>query len=368
MLCPCGSGRQSDACIVHLAQTVLVLPRYFGESIRNDRWREVEKDGLGPLRGISDGIKEHELRFAGALPDFDAVPELFIASDYSGSATDKSAKYELFSFLIFPFHSAGTWEAERLEVRKRFLEGRSMSFKNLNDGRRRRALPHFLSAANKIPGILIAVAVSKSNRSLFQRGGKLDMEAPDLQPYRHWKPATFEKLLRVVHFLTFFLAGFSREDQSFVWFSDEDDIAPNATGLSELGKVWRNVVANVVPHRVPNVTIGTKKHDVPSRSITDVLAVPDLACAAWCQLLARVPAWDFINGAPTVQQAFRTATPGALEILSWFASPSHELKRLLCIIDDPQPDNKVNYMCSMPPALNAFKGAVDAEIASRAVA
>ena len=368
MLCPCGSGRQADACIVHLAQTVLVVPSYFGESIRNDRWREVEKEGLGPLRGISDGIKQHELRFAGALPDFDNLPELFIASDYSGSATDKSAKYELFSFLIFPYHNARRWQTERLEVRKRFLTDRSMSFKNLNDGMRRRALPYFLSAANHIPGILIAAAVSKSNRSLFQRGGRLDMNAPDLQPYKHWKPDTFEKLLRVVYFLTFFLAGLSKEGQSFVWYSDDDDIAPNRKRLRELGEVWRNVITHVVPHRVPNVTIGTKKDDDPSRSLTDVLAVPDLACAAWCQLLARVPAWDFINGAPSVQEAFRAATPGALEILSWFATPSQELKRLLCIIDDPQPDHKVNYMCSMPPALDAFKKSVDAEIASRAVA
>lgn len=169
-------------------------------------------------------------------------------------------------------------------------------------------------------------------------------------------------------FRPFFLAGLSKEGQSFVWYSDNDDIAPNRERLRELGEVWRNVVANVVPHRVPNITIGTKKDDEPSRSLTDILAVPDLACAAWCQLLARAPAWDFINGMPSLQEAFQSASPGVLEILTWFATPSQPLKRLLCIIDDPQPDHKVNYMCSMPPALNTFKESVDAEIATRPVA
>jgi hypothetical protein len=348
---------------------MLLLPRDFNPSPPSFAWRHVDLKGLGPLTEISQSILQHESRFGNVLPDFRGKRELFIASDYSGPQSDKASKYELFSFLIFAKSDASEWESERQRIRTELTAGRSMSFKGLGDDIRRRALPHFLEAADTIPGILITAAVSKRHQSLFQRGGQLDMHEPDLVKFMHWHRGSFEKLLRVAHFLTFYLAGLSHTGQSFFWCTDNDDIAPNIDRLRELGDIWRSIVVNLVPHLVPNLAVDTKNHDDDSRFLTDALAVSDLACGAWCQLLSQMGAMKFIHArGPEITKAAERLSIGAAQILSWFAAPSRPLKRLLCIIDEPLANNKVDYTCSIPPALDEFKRAIDANIASRIAA
>lgn len=362
MLCFCGSGREAAECFIHLAAPVLLIPRHLTPPQQTYRWRHIDRDGVGPLRDISLSINQHEYRFGSdVLPDFRHASRLFVFSDYSGSRTDKRARYEILSFLLFPIEDANSWNDDRLRLRQSLLEGRSMSFKGMNDAIRRKALPQFLAAADGIPGMLLTVAVSKEHPSLFQRQ-RLNMSEGDLQQFSHWDRDVFEKLLRVTHILAFFLSGVSHPDQSFVWYSDNDDIAANPDRTRELGGIWRAAVTNLVPHVVPSLTIGTERDDEPSRSLADLLAIPDLACGAWCQLLARVNANKFVNAEPEVSAALATLSKPALEILKWFAAPRLPLKRLLCVIDDPQPENKVGYICSIPPVLNNFIDAIDAAI------
>jgi hypothetical protein len=230
---------------------------------------------------------------------------------------------------------------------------------------KRRALPHFLGAANDIPGILITVGVSKRHPSLFRREGRIDMTEDELRPYQQWERDTFEKLLRAVHFLSFFLAGLSANDQSFMWYSDDDDIAPNSgetdrSRTLELGEIWRNVITHYVPHHVPQITIGTEKDDDPSKSLSDLLAIPDLACGAWCRLLSHVTGAEFLNAKPALTAALPALPQHVLSLLSWFAEAQHSLKRLLVVIDEPLPNGGVSYMSSAPPLLEGFKRAVEA--------
>ena len=364
MLCPCGSRRAIADCFIHLVSPVLLIPRHFSPEPHQTRWRHIEREGLGTLQRISESVLQHEYRFNDILPDFRAASRLFIFSDYSGTQTDKKARYEFLSFLIFPIEAASEWNGARLSVRDSILENRSISFKAMNDGVRRRALRHFLAAADTIPGLLATIAVSKRHQSLFRRG-RMDMRLPELQQFGHWNRDVFERLLRVTHILSFFLSSVSHPNQSFVWYSDEDDIAANPDRLKELGEIWRAAVTNIVPHAVPSLTIGTERDDEPSRSLSDLLAIPDLACGAWCQLMSRASAKAFIHAAPELSEALATLSTPALQILSWFASAGLPLKRLFAIIDDPQPQNKVDYMCSIPPVLDGFKRTVEAVIASK---
>lgn len=367
MTCRCGSGRRAEECLIHFASPGLFVPSHLTRPARPRRWRHLPLEGIGPLRGISQGIAQHEERFGEVLPDFSGNAELFIASDYSGPRTDKASRYEVLSFLIFPYQQATTWHRERLRVRQSFLRDRTMSFKSLGDKIRKKALPDFLVAANTIPGLLITAAISKAHSSLFQRT-RLSMNAPDLVRFSHWDRDVFEKLLRVVHVLSFFLANLSHERQSFRWYSDNDDIAANQARKEELGDIWRDVVANMIPHFIREVTIGTESDDDSTRSLADVLAVPDLACGVWCLLLSRAGASNFIHATEELPAALSTLSNPTLQILSWFAASEQPLKRLLCVIDDPIPPNEVGYMCSIPPALEEFRRTVEKELASRRAA
>jgi hypothetical protein len=370
--CPCGSGRSVRDCIIHLPRTSLLVPAHFADRYRPRRWRHVEKITHGMLLDLSKTIVGMESEVADLFPDLHAASHLFVGSDYAGH-TNKKAKYELFSFLIFNYREAQRWESMRLDVRQRYLGDRTMSFEGLNDRMKLRALPHFLEAADAIPGILITVAVSKKHRSLFRRDGPLDMESAELQPFAHWKRTTFEKLLRAVHFLSFFVGGLSREGQEILWYSDEDDIAPNAavddrTRTAELGAIWRTVLPNYTPHRIPQIIIGTEKDDEPTRSLVDTIAVPDLACGAWCELLSFANANDFGNGTSMLLEALRGVSLRSLRLLHWFSQPAQHLKRLLCVIDEPMPSGRVSFLCSAPQTLATFRSQVGDQIERNAAA
>jgi hypothetical protein len=314
-------------------------------------------------------LSELEDRFGGILPDLSHATELFVVSDYSGPSSERSSQFELFSFLVFAFHDAVEWESRRLKVRQS-MGNRTMSFKGLHDNAKKRHLQAFLDAANCVPGLLVTMAVSKTHASLFGPE-PLDVRDPALSALEHWKPSALEKALRVIHFLSFLLAGVSTEGQSFIWYTDEDEIAPNRdpsdrTRTRELGELWKTVLPNLVPFRVPQLVIGTKKDDEPSRSLTDLLAIPDLACGAWCRLLSFVSADDFINGRASVDEAMSTLPLHVVKLLSWFAEESASLRRMLWIIGEPLPGNQVEFMTSVPQALRQFRFKADALIDGRA--
>jgi len=184
-LCPRGSGRPVASCYVHFPVSELLLPaRYVTERMKR-LWQHVEAVGEGVLGGISNGICQIESRFPDVLPNLRSSSDLFVVSDYSGARSNNSAKYETFTYLIFSYPDTKRWRIDRLAIRETYLHDRTMSFKKFNDGVRRSALPHFLTAANSIPGVLITIAVTKSRWSFFQRGRRLDMSVDDFAKYQH---------------------------------------------------------------------------------------------------------------------------------------------------------------------------------------
>jgi hypothetical protein len=161
-------------------------------------------------------------------------PCLFVASDYGGA--HRQSSYEIYSILLSDLKHCDAWQRAREGIRAEFLaDGRRMSYKGLNDGHRREALVPFLAAADKIPGMCVSLAVSKSVNTLFQRDDS--PINPELSDCLAWSGSLFERVLRIVHLVSFCIAGISRPDQDVLWFSDEDEIAANTETLKLLTKV-----------------------------------------------------------------------------------------------------------------------------------
>lgn len=126
-------------------------------------WKSVE--GFGLATSISDLIRQWDERF-GRLPSLTDAPNLLVFSDYSGD--HKGSRYQVISFLIVDPRSWDAWERTRLELRSRLSIGkRRMSFKSLNDSRRRAALYSYLGAAGDLRGICVTFAIHRSIKSLF---------------------------------------------------------------------------------------------------------------------------------------------------------------------------------------------------------
>jgi len=218
----------------------LLLRRPIARFKPMERWFSLLKPGLGFMNTFDAVVSKAPLD---RVRDLRESPSLIITSDYSGQ--HKGAAYETYALLIAGAHGWDAWEKARLELRQSFGIGRRrISFKGLGDARKRAVLPCFLNVADQLPGLCVVVAVDRSIRSLFSKGRTIDLSSPELSPYAHYDCGIFERLLRVVHLVSFFVAGLSRPHQDVLWFTDQDAIAANEKRLVELTGIWGNVLGN----------------------------------------------------------------------------------------------------------------------------
>jgi|tagenome__1003787_1003787.scaffolds.fasta_scaffold20834923_2 hypothetical protein len=116
------------------------------------------REGLGKLLA---GCFEQVLARtpAGRFPNTKREQQLIVAADFSGQHTGEL--YETYAFLVFDKERNQDWVAEQSALREKFLGPRRMSFKRLGDAIRRRALKPFLEAAERIEGVVVAIAIAE---------------------------------------------------------------------------------------------------------------------------------------------------------------------------------------------------------------
>jgi len=296
-------------------------------------WKPLDDPSLGLMYTFSQSIRKLEINDPNFLPDLCKGSTILVVSDYSGE--HDTASYQSLSFLFADLERCTTWEEMRHRLRQRFLtDGRRMAFKNLNDKERKEALPYFLAAADSIPGLSATLLIDKHIKSLFAESGEIDRSQPELATYAHWRKAPFEKLLRVVHFISFFIAGLSRQNQDVVWITDEDEIAANELRLRELTKIWGIVIRNYLRHNLRHLRCGTTKSADRSRQLEDLASIPDLIAGTLTEVFTAqqneglMPTRNLLIVPPV-----RNLSSKAAEIMSWFANTSLPLKRLAYLIE-----------------------------------
>jgi hypothetical protein len=150
---------------------------------------------------------ERILRYAQPRPFTGS--HLAIGSDYSGD--HKGSSYRTYCYLIMDTDASSDWPRLRSQVRRHFLpNGRRMSFKNLGDSHRRRALVPFLQSADTINGHLVALVVTKKLSNLSWRG-LFDETTPKRLGLRGvWKERSFEAMFRCAQMYALMLSIWSR--------------------------------------------------------------------------------------------------------------------------------------------------------------
>ena len=292
---------------------------------------------LDLMSGLSQSLCDMERKDNTLLPNIRNGSIILIASDYGGQ--HNLSTHESLSFLFADLEECGEWDTNRGGLRKRFLpDNRRMSYKNLNDTKRQDALFPFLVAANSIPGLSITFLVHKGINSLFLKEGRLDTKELEEGRFKHWPNPIFEKLLRVLHFISFFVAGLSRPHQDVFWFTDEDAIVPNAEKLHEVNSLLAHIASHYLQHDMGNLRCRTTKCDDGSRLIEDFTSVPDLVAGALAEVLSKnATTGHEISFKGKINQlenlSFKTR-----QILAWFTDTDHPLKRLVCVLD-PLPDS-----------------------------
>jgi len=238
-------------------------------------WRFHAKPELGLANDISAALALLEADGTFALPDLRSFGHVLVSSDYSGE--HKGVLYRTYGVLFAGEEGLREWNDARLVVRDAYLpNGRRMSFKDLRDEARQRALVPFLTAADKIPGVLFVLAVGVDVDNLFAEAAI--EQAVNLFP--DWKPGPMTKLLTLTHWISLFLGGLSAPDQVFTWITDKDAIAANDARLNDLGTVFLQTLSGYLPHTFKQVQVGTTANDPPDRFLEDLCGISDLCAGA----------------------------------------------------------------------------------------
>lgn len=299
-------------------------------------WRHLDNPALGMMNVFSDIIRREETSNVGLLTDLRGTPTVFVASDYGGMHA--GAFYQSMSFILLNPETLLAWDTTRCALRERLrLGSRRLSYKALNDVRRRRALLPFLEAANLIPGILVTVLIDQSVRTAFERDDPIEQEALRAQLLPGWSAPVVERALRVVHLVSFFLAGLTAPGQDVLWITDEDDIAANEARLRQLVDVFARVSSHYLPHDLRHLRIGTARSDTGRRDLEDVLAIADLAAGALQETVKvqGVPSGGFWLPPPTRVPA-KTRS-----ISDWFSDGTASLRRLVYVLDEAPDSGKL---------------------------
>jgi hypothetical protein len=160
---------------------------------------------------------------------------MVIASDYSGH--HKGASHEAYSFLITTGAALDEWLPLLDQFRRQFLpDGRRLSFKQLREPVRKRALIPFLETASALRGNVITVLIDQRIESFCQGGTQALAEIfPDCFPPTTRK-GTIEKMVRLASFIAMLMAGLRKEDQEALWISDHDETLDTFDRREQLGR------------------------------------------------------------------------------------------------------------------------------------
>ncbi len=294
-------------------------------------WHSLNEQDFGLMSVFSESIDRSQRADSGLLPDLRNSNNLIVLSDYSGH--HNSCKFESYGILLVGMEESWpSWESTRLELRRRFKLGhRSFAFKKLNDACKRRALEPFLHASDGLTGVCATVLIDKSVGSMFAKAGLLDFSEPQLQPYSHFG-STFERLLRVVHLVSFFVAGLSAPGQNVVWFTDQDDIAANHARLTQLTSIWATIMSHYLRHNLGHLRCGTTESDNGTLQIEDLAAIPDLVAGALAEAITCYDNESCIPGGSVIILLPRSVSPKSRSIIEWLARASGSLRRLTYLI------------------------------------
>jgi hypothetical protein len=175
-----------------------------------------------------------EARDPGILTSVDDS-SMWIASDYSGQ--HREAAFEAYAFLVTRANSLRAWNRQRIDFRAKCPpDGRRISFKDLRESMRWRALKPFLAITDDLQGNLIVVVIDKRFTSLFkERGPAISTDLPETFP-DGTSNAVVDKTLRLGTVLSLLLAGLRQESQPATWISDQDEALEHYDRRERLGE------------------------------------------------------------------------------------------------------------------------------------
>jgi hypothetical protein len=307
-------------------------------------WNDLNNENPGFMNVLSQSVRTMECRRPGLLPDLRQAKTLVVGSDYGGQHA--AARFEAFSFIIADVEPCVEWAKRRRLLRDVALsDGRRLEYKSLKDRKRQAVLLPFLAIANELPGLLVSVLVDKEVSSLFGEGSAFKKGDLRLGELAGWSPSVAEKFLRIVHLLSFFLAGLSAPGQHVFWISDQDEIVANQARLYRCVELLAHIASNYLPHSLGTLRVSTTASDTGSRDLEDFVAIPDLVCGALVDAISGMKSAGPLPVSEIIRPLSVNLSLKAKAIVEWLSDDSQPLRRLVYLIDEEPGLKRLRATC-----------------------
>ena len=255
---------------------------------------------------------------------------LMFGSDYSGDHA--KSPFRVYGFVVADEDGSPQWPARCQAVREKHLkDGRRMSFKNMNDYHRRRALTPFLEAAEHLEGHVVVVAVTKQLKRISSTLTSMQVWQNTHGLQARWDLRAFEQMVRVAHFFSMFLGTWSSPGMDVTWITDDDNIVANSARLDDVHQFAARLSGVFVPHPLGVFAMNTVSYDDKVRGFEDFVAIPDLAAGMIGEALSATRSRD--RGRPN-EYGLEQLSVKSEVIADWFWHTSGPLKKI-CILISP---------------------------------
>jgi len=315
-------------------------------------WNRLKDQGAGYVYDLSEALSIVDWQNPGLLHDVSDGP-MFIASDYSGQ--HRRSSHEAYSFLITTRHAIEKWLPLQEEFRGRWLpDGRRLSFKQLREPVRWRALWPFLDTASRLRGNVVTIMVDCRIKSFMYGGASAIIEAfPDCFPAES-KAGTVEKMFRISSLIAMIVAGLKKQAQPLFWVSDHDEALETHERREQFAMLSSYLVFGLTRWLEPaEVQFRTTEAPGAPLWVEDVAAIPDLIAGASCHLSQLLP--TFCNTERWVRVLNRNAVSDrrARAIGDWMATTEGSLRHVLLRLEldsDELPRTSAQFFSGSHPS------------------
>lgn len=252
------------------------------------------------------------------LPELNTIDNqtISIFSDYGGE--HNTSKYNTYSFLFCGWNHSFEADKEFKKIRLKYgLDKTEISFKDLKYGPTNRALDEYLNTLNThVFGFSFTVLVEKSINQLFVgNNNKHLLQEIEESGLGKWKVKNAEKLMRILHIISYILPLIADSNQKIFWMTDNDSIVANKNMfdnafrlLEAVLKIYTDKSYKLIAGAIP-----FKEKDVYTM---DLLSITDLVAGSVEQYFTT----EKTEGQPFVKQ-------GAEKVVKWLATNGDFLKK-----------------------------------------
>lgn len=298
-------------------------------------WNRIQDQGAGFLYHLSESLSLIEWRHPGLLqPVSNGL--MVITSDYSGQHRD--ATHEAYSFLVTTDLALHDWQEARHRFRARWLpDGRRLSYKQLREPVRRRALLPFLQTAAAIRGNVVTFLVDRRIKSFIEGGADA---LADVYPecFSPETPCgTVEKMFRLSNFIGMLTAGLRREDQRSLWISDHDETLDTFNRREQIGRLSSYLTFALSKWRKPaDLEFGTTESEHAPEWAEDAASIADLIAGTCCNLNRLLPSYCGTELWTRIVPASAERDSRARAVSNWMATTRGNLRQVLLRLESDE--------------------------------